>query len=150
MLLGNHAPRVRSCLIVDDSPTVRRALAAVIRGAGKGFRDVHEAEDPDSALKIFEEHKPEVVFLDMMLAGDAARDHEGESAQGLSVLRKMLASRPDTHIVVITGLPSSQPDVVDAISLGAIAALRKPLKPEEVKYILESIAPEKGRMDYFG
>jgi len=123
-------------------------LAAAVRATRK-VEHVHEAGDPQAALKVFEEEKPDIVFLDMMLAGDAARDPEGESAKGLGVLRSMLASRPHTHVVVVTGLPSSQPDVVDAISLGAIAALRKPVKAEEVKYVLDSIEPDKPGMDYF-
>lgn len=110
---------------------------------------MHEAGDPSAAMQSFELNKPDLVFLDMMLAGDAARDPDGESAQGLTVLRSMLASRPETHVVVITGLPSSQPDVVDAISLGAIAALRKPVKAEEIKYVLDSLQPDKAGMDYF-
>lgn len=139
---------MRACLIVDDSPTVRRAVAAAVRATRK-VEEVHEAGDPAAAMKSFEENKPDVVFLDMMLAGDAARDPDGDSAKGLQVLRSMLEKRPDTHVVVITGLPASQPDVVDAISLGAIAALRKPVKPEEIRYVLESIQPEKAGMDYF-
>lgn len=139
---------MRACLIVDDSPTVRRAVAAAVRATRK-VDEVHEAGDPAAAMELFEANKPDVVFLDMMLAGDAARDPDGESAKGLTVLRSMLASRPETHVVVITGLPSSQPDVVDAISLGAIAALRKPVKPEEIKYVLDSIQPDVPGMDYF-
>ncbi|HET6405404.1 MAG TPA: response regulator [Candidatus Thermoplasmatota archaeon] len=140
---------MRACLIVDDSQTVRRAVAAAVRATRK-VEEVHEAGDPAEALQLFESRQPELVFLDMMLAGDAARDPNGESAKGLEVLRSMLASRPDTHIVVITGLPSSQPDVVDAISLGALAALRKPVKAEDIRYVLDSIQPDKARMDYFG
>lgn len=149
MHVATYTWPMRSCLIVDDSPTVRRAVAAAIRAAKKGIDQVHEADGVDTALIEFEKHKPDVVFLDMMLAGDAARDPDGESAKGLKVLRSMLEKRPETHIVVITGLPASQPDVVDAISLGAIAALRKPVKPEEIKYVLDNIAPEKPGMDYF-
>lgn len=140
---------MRSCLIVDDSATVRRTLAAAVRAAQKGIDRVHEAEDPESAMKLFDEHDPDIVFLDMMLAGDDIDDTDGKPAKGLGVLRSMLAARPETPIVVITGLPGSQPDVVDAISLGAIAALRKPLKPEEVRFVLDSVEPDKTRMDYF-
>lgn len=148
MQLATYLGTMRACLIVDDSPTVRRAVAAAVRATRK-VEEVHEAGDPDTALISFEKNKPDVVFLDMMLAGDAARDPDGDSAKGLQVLKSMLAKRPDTHVVVITGLPASQPDVVDAISLGAIAALRKPVKPDEIRYILESIQPEKAGMDYF-
>lgn len=148
MQLRAYVGSMRACLIVDDSPTVRRTLAAAVRATRK-VEEVHEAGDPKAAMEVFEQSKPDLVFLDMMLGGDGARDPDGESAKGLTVLRSMLEQRPDIHVVVITGLPSSQPDVVDAISLGAIAALRKPLKPEEIKFVLESIEPDRSGMDYF-
>lgn len=140
---------MRACLIVDDSPTVRRAVAAAVRATRK-VEEVHEAGDPAAAMQMFEAERPDIVFLDMMLAGDAARDPDGDSAKGLQVLRSMLESRPDTHVVVITGLPASQPDVVDAISLGAVAALRKPVKPEEIRHVLDNLQPDRPGMDYFG
>lgn len=141
---------MRSCLIVDDSPTARRLVVAAVRAAHKGVLEFHEAGDPQSAMQIFEESKPDVVFLDMMLAGDDVRAPDEVPARGVGVLRSMLEMRPEASIVVVTGLPPSQPDVVDAISLGAVAALRKPVKPEEVKYVLDAIEPDKKRMDYFG
>ncbi|HUR68277.1 MAG TPA: response regulator [Candidatus Thermoplasmatota archaeon] len=140
---------MRSCLVVDDSATVRRTIAAAIRAARKGVQEVHEAEDPAAALALFESQKPDVVFLDMMLAGDDPHAPDDQPARGLGVLRSMLALRPDLPVVVVTGLANSQPDVVDAISLGAVAALRKPVKPEEVKYVLDAIEPDASRMDYF-
>lgn len=140
---------MRACLIVDDSPTVRRAVAAAVRATRK-VEEVHEAGDPTAAMQMFEARKPDVVFLDMMLAGDGARDPDGDSAKGLEVLRSMLEKNPDTHVVVITGLPASQPDVVDAISLGAVAALRKPVRPEEIRHVLDNLQPDKPGMDYFG
>lgn len=140
---------MRSCLIVDDSASARLAIAAAIRAARKGVTDLHEAEDPKTAMALFETHKPDVVFLDMMLAGDDPHAPDDKPARGLGILRSMLAARPDLPVVVVTGLSSSQPDVVDAISLGAIAALRKPVKPDEVKYVLDAIEPDKSSMDYF-
>ena len=141
---------MRSCLIVDDSETARLTVAAAVRAAGKGVREIHQAEDPETALKLFREREPDVVFLDMMLAGDDVHAADSEPARGVGLLRSILAHRPDVPVVVVTGLPGSQPDVVDAISLGAVAALRKPVRAEEVKFVLESIEPDRSRMDYFG
>lgn len=141
---------MRSCLIVDDSPTSRKSVVAAIRAAQKGVRDFHEASDAASALELFRAHAPDVVFLDMMLAGDDLRAPDDKPALGVGVLRSILGLRPEVPVVVVTGLSSGQPDVVDAISLGAVAALRKPVKPEEVKYVLDAIEPDKQRMDYFG
>lgn len=124
-------------------------VAAAARAAQKGLREFHEAETIDIALRIFEDSKPDIVFLDMMLAGDDPHAPDDQPARGLGVLKAMLAKRPDLPIVIITGLSGSQPDVVEAISAGAIAAIRKPIKPEEIKYVLDAIEPDRAAMDYF-
>lgn len=141
---------MRSCLIVDDSATIRQVLSRAVRAARKGIVDVHEAGDPRSALEAFDRAKPDVVFLDMMLPGDDPRAPDDKEAQGMTVLRTILARRPEQHVVVVTGLAPNQPDVVDAISLGAVAALRKPVRPEEVRMVLDAIEPDRAAMDYFG
>ena len=125
---------MRSCLIVDADESARASVVDAVRAASKGLREFHEAVDAEGALRIFEAEKPDVVFLDVTHLG---------------LLHAMLAARPTVHVVLVTGSTGVQPSMVDAISLGAIAALRKPVREEEVKFVLESIDPEKARRDYF-
>lgn len=131
---------MRSCLIVDDSEPARRTVEAAVRAAKKGVDQFHETDDAATALKLFEERSPDVVFLAMAFAGDDVHAPDPTRAAGL--LRAMLAQRPDVPVVVVTGPAGPQPEVVDAISLGAIAALRKPIQAADVKYVLDSIAPD--------
>lgn len=123
-------------LLVDDSPTVRLTLAASIRNARKGVVEFSEAGDVTAALKEFKDRKPDVVFLDMMLA-------KGDS--GLKAMRAMLELNPSTKIVLITGLAHDHPDVVQAIAGGAFAYLPKPARTEAVRKILNDIETEAGR-----
>ncbi|MEA3203380.1 MAG: two-component system, chemotaxis family, chemotaxis protein CheY [Thermoplasmata archaeon] len=122
-------------LLVDDSPTVRLTLAAAIRNARKGVADIKEAGDAKAALAEFTALRPDVVFLDMMLPGDS----------GLKVLDKMLQVHPDAKVVLVTGLASTHPDVVQAIANGAFAYLQKPTRTESVRRILNDIETEAGR-----
>jgi two-component system chemotaxis response regulator CheY len=122
-------------LLVDDSPTVRLTLAAAIRNARKGVTDVREAGDAKSALALFKEHRPDVVFLDMMLPGDS----------GLKVLEKMLEANPSAKIVLVTGLASDHPDVVHAIASGAFGYLQKPARTDAVRRVLNDVETEAGR-----
>lgn len=133
---------MRSCLIVDGSVDERAAVEGAVRAAGKGVGEFHEAADAETALQVFRERKPDIVFLDMELAGDV---RAGEGLGGL--LRAMLAQRPHAPVVLLAR--ASEPDVVGAMNLGAIAALRRPLSADAVKQVLESIEPERARMDYF-
>ncbi|HUR64463.1 MAG TPA: response regulator [Candidatus Thermoplasmatota archaeon] len=122
-------------LLVDDSPTVRLTLAAAIRNARKGVTDVKEAGDAKAALAEFKTHRPDVVFLDMMLPGDS----------GLKVLDKMLEANPAAKVVLVTGLASDHPDVVQAIANGAFGYLQKPTRTDAVRKILNDIETEAGR-----
>jgi DNA-binding NtrC family response regulator len=123
-------------LLVDDSPTVRLALAAAIRNAHRGALEIVEAGDADEALRQFEAARPDVVFLDMML---------GPGRQGSDVLREILKRDPASKVVLVTGLAPDDPQVKQAIGQGAFALLQKPTRTDAVRRILHDIETEAGR-----
>jgi len=134
--MGAAAPGpVARFLLVDDSPTVRLTLAAAIKNAHRGVTEVLEAADGESALKEFQARAPDAVFLDLMLP----------KMSGLEVLRRMLDVRPDAKIVIITGLPASDPQVVQSIAAGAFGFIAKPARTESVRKVLNDIESESGR-----
>ncbi|MEY4534139.1 MAG: hypothetical protein RLZZ246_457 [Planctomycetota bacterium] len=51
-------------LVVDDEAFICRALTYVLR---KGDFEVFEARDGEQALAAIEAHKPDLVFLDVMM-----------------------------------------------------------------------------------
>lgn len=53
-------------LIVDDEPGVRRLLALVLRESGC---DVRVAADAESAMRLVEDHEPDVLLADVRLPG---------------------------------------------------------------------------------
>lgn len=124
-----------SYLIVDDSPTIRLSLAAAIKRTDPGAQ-VGEAADANEAMSIYTKRSFDIIFLDMMLGG---------GPNGLSLLRSMLAHRPDSIIVIVTGLAADHPDIVTAVSQGAFAHLQKPVRTEAVRALLSSIQQERGR-----
>lgn len=123
-------------LVVDDSPTVRLTLAAAIKHVRPFGSEILEAADSKGALAAFTTNRPDVVFLDMMLAS-------GE--KGLDVLVGMLKARPEAKIVLVTGLPPEDPEVRKAIMAGAFAHLQKPTRSEAVRKVLNELEEESGR-----
>src|SRR5581483_5511789 len=121
--------RVRRFLVVDDSPTVRLSLKAAIRKSAGEHAAIDEAEDAESAISSFARDPPDVVFLDMMLA---------KGTTGGMALERILATAPEARVVLVTGLPEGHADVVDAISRGAAGFLRKPVRVEAVREILDT------------
>lgn len=55
---------------------------------------------------------------------------------GLEVLDMLRTSRPDMHLIVLTGGAMDSPDVVDAVKRGYMGILRKPLTVEGLEDIL--------------
>lgn len=143
---------MKSCLIVDDSATIRMAIARAVHAARGGGVEVMEAEDPSRAMKLFRDARPDVVFLDMVFPDEVdstSPDRTDDKPEaGLALLRDMLRERPGVPILLVTGLPGNHPDVVDAVNLGAAGWMRKPIRPDDVRVALESLDPQGSGMDY--
>ena len=123
-------------LIVDDSPSIRLRISAALKQATIGAT-LLEAADAAGAMAVFTKEQPDVVFLDMMLA---------QGPGGLTVLKDMLGERPDARIVLITSLPPGHPDMIEAIGLGAVAHLPKPISNDAVRRVLDQLEAEEGRV----
>jgi DNA-binding response OmpR family regulator len=54
----------RKVLVVDDEPFICRSLSFVLR---KENYDVFEARNGEEALAAIRQHKPDLVFLDVMM-----------------------------------------------------------------------------------
>jgi ActR/RegA family two-component response regulator len=134
--MSNGRPAVVKLLIVDDSPSIRLRIAAALKQV-IGGPTLLEAQDAEGALVVFAKERPDIVFLDMMLA---------QGPGGLHVLKGMLAQRPDARIVLVTSLPAGHPDMIEAIGLGAVAHLPKPVTNDAVKRVLDQLEGETGRM----
>ena len=111
----------KTVLIVDDDPTQRRLLQAVVEKAG--FSTL-QAADGDMALNMAlgtEQDKIHVMLLDLVMPG---RD-------GMDVLGELAQKRPDLPVIVLTGKGSIEA-VVNAMKAGARDFVVKPAAPERI------------------
>ncbi len=105
-------------LLVDDDETFCEVMARAMRR--RGF-DVRMAHDAEKAMQLAETDAPEYAVLDLKLPGDS----------GLLLLKKLLEIDANTRIVVLTGYASIS-TAVEAIKLGAVHYLAKPVDADEV------------------
>lgn len=77
-----------SVLIVDDSPTIRHALATAIRGMSL---EPVLAESGEMALELFTASPPSIVLLDVIMPG----------IDGYETARRMRAALPHTWVPII-------------------------------------------------
>ena len=111
----------KTVLIVDDDPTQRRLLQAVVEKSG--FSTL-QAGDGDAALAIAlgpEQDKIHVMLLDLVMPG---RD-------GMDTLAELAKKRPDLPVIVLTGKGSIDA-VVKAMKSGARDFVVKPAAPERI------------------
>lgn len=109
------AARPIRVLVVDDSATVRRLLAARL-GGEEGIAVVGEAADPYQARELVVALDPDVITLDV----------EMPRMDGLSFLAKLMQHRPKPVVVVSSLTPRGSEEAMRAYELGAVEVLCKP------------------------
>ena len=112
-----HMPLV---LIVDDAPTNIQVLAETLRA---DYR-VKVATSGQAALDIVDRDKPDLILLDVMMAG----------MDGYEVCRR-LKDNPDTQgipVIFVTARSDAQ-DEQHGLKLGAVDYISKPFHPAIVK-----------------
>jgi len=105
---------MRSILVIDDDPLIRKTLAAHLSKQGL---EVLLAENGEEGLKRLAESDPELMLLDIRLP----------DLDGLEVLRRIRESGQRKASVVIMTAYDDMKTTVEAIKLGAFEYLVKPL-----------------------
>ncbi len=107
-----------SLLLVDDEPTFCDVLGAALRARGFAVRVAHDVAE---GRRLAEQEPPEHAAVDLRMPGPS----------GLSLVQHLKALDPNTRIVVLTGYASIA-TAVEAIKLGAVHYLTKPVDADEV------------------
>src|SRR5664279_5627401 len=95
-------------LLVDDHPLVRAGLATLIQSTDD-LDLVGEAAGGEQAVTMTTDHEPDVVLMDLSMPG----------IDGVEATRRLLALRPQTHVVVLTSF-QDQARVAEALAAGAV------------------------------
>jgi two-component system NtrC family response regulator len=124
--LASSEQKQKHLLIVEDDP----GLQSQLRWCFEDY-EVLIAEDRESALVELRRHEPGVVLQDLGLPPDP----EGVS-EGLATLQEILALRPETKVIVVTG-HGDQENAVRAVGLGAYDFYQKPVDDEILHLIVQ-------------
>jgi two-component system nitrogen regulation response regulator NtrX len=105
-------------LVVDDEPGVRAVLQQVLEYEGI---HVKVASSGGEGLTLFEEFRPQVVMLDVKMAG----------LDGLETLTRLREVNPDATVVMISG-HGTVATAMEATRRGAFDFLEKPLDSDRL------------------
>jgi DNA-binding NtrC family response regulator len=120
-------------LIVDDEPNVRLVYRSALETEGY---EVDEASSGARALELFsghqydvtQHHKYDVAILDLRMP----------EMDGFELLARMNKRNITTPVAFITA-HGDVPNAVQAMKLGAIDFLQKPITPEQLRTVVKEI-----------
>ena len=108
-------------LVVDDHPLFRSGAVTTI-AEEPDMEIVGEEEDAEGALDAIRRLKPDVVLLDIRLAGNV---------NGIELARRVRGESQDTKIVVLTNF-SNEPYIRAMMEIGVEGYILKDTPPDEV------------------
>ena len=124
---------LRRVLVVDDEQGVRGALAQLLEFEGY---DVRSASSGPAALGLLGEWRPDLIFLDVKMAG----------MDGLETLREIRTRDASALVVMISGHATIQ-TAVEATQLGAYDILEKPLDTDRILVLLRNALEQRALRD---
>ncbi|RYY97895.1 MAG: sigma-54-dependent Fis family transcriptional regulator [Chitinophagaceae bacterium] len=113
-------------LIIDDDLAVRTSLQLLLQGEGYACT---EAATPDEALRKLENPGLSLLLLDLNFSIDTSGD------EGMALLQRIKAARPELPVILITGWGTIDL-AVKGMKLGASDFINKPW---ENSHVLQSV-----------
>lgn len=121
-------------LVVDDEIGIRELLSEILVDEGYAVATAHDAE---SAHKARIEHTPEIILLDIWMP----------DSDGISLLRRWKnASFPNIPVVVMSGHATIDM-AVDAMRLGALEVLEKPIGIKQLMGAMDKAKTRKSKQE---
>lgn len=114
-------------LIVDDSLIIRKQIRRILEDLG--HKVMGEAKNADEAVSMYKSFKIDLVTMDISMPGE----------DGISASRDIMAIDSNAKIIMVTS--RGQEDmVVDAIALGAVGYILKPIiEKEQISKVIDEV-----------
>ena len=119
-----------SVLVIDDDSDTRDVFAAMLEM--HDFDVIGKGQDGKEAAELYEELRPDVVLLDIMMP----------NYDGFYAMEKIKNMDPDAKIVVVTG-DLTEKTAKRLQELGAIEMLYKPYEIDDVAKVVNAASQGK-------
>jgi NarL family two-component system response regulator LiaR len=107
-------------LVVDDHAVVREGLRTFL-GLQDGIEVVAEAGDGEEGVRAAEQHRPDVVLMDLVMP----------RLDGVGAMRELRRRLPSARVIVLTSFLDDE-RLLPAIQAGAAGYLLKNAQPQEL------------------
>lgn len=82
-------PLLQNLLIVEDNSSMRRLIRSIVEDLAV---NIHECEDGEEALAVYEEIYPEWILMDV----------EMEQKDGFTATQEIIEAHPEAKILILT------------------------------------------------
>jgi DNA-binding response OmpR family regulator len=129
--LDESVPLVADVLVVDDDPSIRLLLELHLRAGGHHVRPAGTVEE---ALLLTAERRPDLLLLDVHLAG--------QRGERLIELLDRGLGRPQV-VCLVSGIPEDQLAVLAASN--GVRYLTKPFDPAQLQRVVAAVVRDHDR-----
>ena len=116
-----------SVIIVEDFKLTRVGLRCALN-SNEDINVVAESDNAVDGLALIEHHKPDVVLMDLGLAG----------MNGIEATLKIREMNPDTMVIALTSHDREE-EVIAALSAGAMAYCLKDIDPTKLADVIRDV-----------
>lgn len=117
-------------LVCDDSILARKQLSDVIKHFMPKSKII-EAANGQEGVELFNEEKPSLTFLDLVMP----------VMDGISAIKEMKKINSKANIVVVSSIGTKN-ELKLSIEAGAMDFIQKPFSVDQIKMLLESYFKE--------
>jgi len=118
-------------ILADDHPVVRDGLAAVVNQQAD-MEVVAEAGDGEEAIALYEQHRPDVMVLDLRMP---KRD-------SVAVVQRVLEINPKACLLIMTTYDGDE-DIFQCLSQGAKGHLLKDAPRQEILSAIRAVSEDR-------
>jgi CheY-like chemotaxis protein len=116
-------------LQIDDDPELPARVAEILEEDGY---ELHQTADPEDAMRVVEERRPLLVVMEIQLPG----------CEGLDLMAGIRdAYGGEVPVLVLTELPRDTAEHGEAIALGCLDFLTKPVPASALLAAIREVAP---------
>jgi two-component system NarL family response regulator len=122
------SPQIR-VVIADDHPVARQGLSAVL-GSLDDVKVVAEAADGEEACKLYHQHSPDVLIVDLRMP----------KKDGLQVVEELMSGGPPKPRIIVVTTYEDEEDIRRAVKAGARGYLVKVADCERTEEAVRAVA----------
>ena len=118
----------QNILIVEDHELTRFGLKTTFEGVDF-VENIYEADSAETAIKVFNENKVDVIIMDLGLP----------NMNGIEATKEIRSSNKDVKIIILTS-HNDEKEVLNSLKAGANAYCSKEINPNRLIEVVRSVA----------